>query len=112
MVLLGGLDLVESWPEIAPAEPVVGGREVVVAFAFFGACYAGVVGANRMMATCVAVCSHVPCEFEHALASVAAVAAAVASTAAAATAATIAASVCLSRICDCCESVATVLVSA
>ena len=55
--MLGGLDLVESWPEVAPAEPVVGGREVVVAFAFSGACYADVVDTDRMMATRVAVCS-------------------------------------------------------
>ena len=43
MVLLGGLDLVESRPEVAPAKPVVGGREFVVAVAFSGVCYAGVV---------------------------------------------------------------------
>ena len=78
MVLLGGLDLVESRPEVAPAKPVVGGREFVVAVAFSGVCYAGVVDADRMMATRVALCSHVLCEFERALASAAAAAAAAA----------------------------------
>jgi hypothetical protein len=112
MVLLGGLDLVESRPEVAPAKQVVGGHKVIVAFTFFGACYAGVVGADRMMATRVAVCSHVSCEFEHALASAAAVAtiapaAAAAASAAtavasAATAAAITTSDCLGRICDRC----------
>ena len=55
MVLLRGLDFVESRPEVALAELVVGGREVVVVVAFSGACYAGVVAADRMMATRVAV---------------------------------------------------------
>ena len=51
MVLLRGLDFVESRPEVAPAKPVVGGREVVVVVAFSGACCTGVVATDRMMAT-------------------------------------------------------------
>jgi hypothetical protein len=42
MVLLGGLDFVESRPEVASAKTVVGGREVVVVVAFYVACYATV----------------------------------------------------------------------
>jgi hypothetical protein len=34
MVFLGGLDLVASRPEVAPAKTVVSSREVVVAFTF------------------------------------------------------------------------------
>ena len=103
MVLLRGLDYVESRPEVAPAKPVVGGCKVVVVVAFSGACYAGVVAADRMMATRVAVCSHVACGFERALVSVAA-SAAVAATAAASTAAaaTTAAIVLFCCCCDCC----------
>jgi hypothetical protein len=37
MVLLRGLDFVESWQEIAAAETVVGCREIVVVVAFSGA---------------------------------------------------------------------------
>jgi hypothetical protein len=70
MVLLRDLDFVEeSRPEVAPAKPVVGGREVIVVVAFSGACYVDVVAADRMMATRVAVRSHVACEFERALVS-------------------------------------------
>ena len=78
MVVLGGLYLVGSGPEITPAEPVVGSREVVVAFTFSGACRARVVGSDGMMAARPTICSHVSCELEHALASAAAAAAAAA----------------------------------
>ncbi len=63
MVLLRGLDFVESRPEVASAEMVVGCREIVVVLAFSGACYAGVVAADGVMATQVAVRFHVACEF-------------------------------------------------
>ncbi len=76
MVLLRGLDSVESWPEIASTETVVGCREVVVVVTFSGACYAGVVDADGVMATRVAVCSHVACVEERACVSVATSAAA------------------------------------
>ena len=69
MVVLGCLDLVGSWPEITPTEPVVGSGKVIVAFTFSGACHACVVGADGMMAACTTVCSHVSCELERALAS-------------------------------------------
>ena len=109
--MLRGLDFVESRPEVAPTELVVGGREVVVVVAFSGACYAGVVAADRMVATRVTVRSHVACEFERALVSAAAAAAAAAAAiaaAAAASATTAATSVLFCRCCDC----STVLVSA
>ena len=92
MVLLRDLDFVEeSRPEVAPAKPVVGGREVIVVVVFSGACYVDVVAANRMMATRVEVRSHVACEFERALVSATATAAAAAAAATAAAAAATAA---------------------
>ena len=100
MVLLRGLDFVESRPEVASAETVVGCREVVVVVAFSGACYTGVVAADRVMATRVAVRSHVACEFERAFVSAAAAAAA---SAAASAAACAAASVLFCRCCDLCR---------
>ncbi len=119
MVLLRGLDSVESWPEIASTETVVGCREVVVVVTFSGACYAGVVDADGVMATRVAVCSHVACVEERACVSVAtsaaaataaaaaaaATSAAAATTAAAAAAAVAAAasSVLFCRCCDLCR---------
>ena len=95
MVLLRGLDFVESRPEVAPAKPVVGGQEVIVVVAWSGACYAGVVAANRMMATRVAVRFHVACEFKRALVSVAAAAATAAT-------ATTTASILFCHCCNCC----------
>ena len=103
MLLLRGPDFVESWPEIASAETVVGCREVVVVVAFSGACYAGVVAADGVMATRVAVRSHVACEFECAFVSVATSAAAATAAAAAAAAAASAASVLFCRCCDLCQ---------
>ena len=110
MLLLRGPDFVESWPEIASAETVVGCREVVVVVAFSFARYAGVVAADGVMATRVAVRSHVACEFERAFVSAAtsaaaatAAAAAAAAATAAATAAASAASMLFCRCCDLCR---------
>ena len=50
MVVLGRLDLGESRLEVASSEMMVGSCEVVGAVAFVGACCAGLVHANRMMA--------------------------------------------------------------
>ena len=97
--MLRDLDFVEeSRPEVAPAKPVVGGREVIVVVAFSGACYVDVVAADRMMATRVAVRSHVACEFERAF-----VSAATSAAAATATAAASAASVLFCRCWDLCR---------
>lgn len=103
MVLLQGLDSVESWPEIASTETVVGCREVVVVVTFSGACYAGVVDADGVMATRVAVCSHVACVEERACVSVATSAAAATAAAAAAAAATVAAAASSVLFCRCCD---------
>jgi len=50
VVVLGRLDLGESRLEDSSSEMMVGSCEVVVTVVFVGACCAGLVHANRMMA--------------------------------------------------------------